>query len=138
MLMRRAFLTLIATAGALLGAPAGATQQRELEQLARYEQFAGTPVEEMPFWRMQGYENLGKDAVLVWTSVKDAWLIRVFEPCIDLPWANSIGLTSNMHRVSAKFDFVLAKQSRCMIKSIQPVDYRGYREARKRERDSKS
>jgi hypothetical protein len=122
---------------AAIAAPAGATQQRELEQLARYERFAGAPVEEMPFWRLQGYENLGKDAVLVWTSVKNAWLIRVYEPCIDLPWANSLGLTSNMHRVSAKFDFVLVRQSRCMIKSIQPVDYKAYRAARKEEGESK-
>lgn len=125
-------ITTILLATAVLTSSA-ATASRESEQLARYEQFAKPPVQDMPFWRMDGYESLGRDAVMVWTSVKDAWLIRVYEPCSDLEWANSIGLTSNMHRVSTKFDFVLARKSRCMIKSIQPVDYRAYREAKKQE-----
>jgi len=125
-------ITTILLATAVLTSSA-ATASRESEQLARYEQFAKPPVQDMTFWRMDGYESLGRDAVMEWTSVKDAWLIRVYEPCSDLEWANSIGLTSNMHRVSTKFDFVLARKSRCMIKSIQPVDYRAYREAKKQE-----
>jgi hypothetical protein len=124
--------TLLAVA-LFASAAAGASTDREAEQLARYEQFAKPPVQDMPFWRMDGYESLGRDTVMVWTSVKDAWLIRVYEPCSDLPWANSIGLTSNMHRVSTKFDFVLARKSRCMIKSIQPVDYRAYQAAKRQE-----
>lgn len=113
----------------------GATSAYENAQLARYEKFAGAPVEEMRFWRMQGFESLGKEAVLVWTGVTEAWLVRVYEPCVDLPWAKSIGLTSSMHKVSAKFDYVLAKDNRCKIKSIQPVDYKAYRAERAQERN---
>jgi len=131
--IKSAITATLLAAALLFGSAASATADREAEQLARYEQFAKPPVQDMPFWRMDGYESLGRDAVMVWTSVKDAWLIRVYEPCSDLQWANSIGLTSNMHRVSTKFDFVLARKSRCMIKSIQPVDYRAYRDAKKQE-----
>lgn len=121
---------LFAVAALTLSAAAGATTANENAQLARYEKFAGAPVAEMPFWHMQGFESLGKDAILVWTGVNQTWLVRVYEPCVDLPWAKSIGLTSSMRKVSAKFDYVLARDDRCKIKTIQPVDYKAYRAER--------
>lgn len=129
-IMRNARI-LVANLALAFATVVGATSEYQSAQLARYEKFAGEPVEEMPFWRMQGFESLGKDAVLVWTGVSNAWLVRVFEPCVDLPWANSIGLTSSMHKVSVQFDFVLAKNDRCKIKSIQAIDYKAYRREHK-------
>ena len=106
---------------------ATAATDHEKEQLARYERYAAQPQDEMPFWRLTRYESLGDEAVLVWTGVQDAWLIKVRPPCVELPWANAIALTSNAHRVSAKFDHVLAGRDRCMIATIQKVDYKAYR-----------
>jgi hypothetical protein len=121
--------------GAALAAalPAHAITDREKEQLARYERYAGTAVDDMPFWRLHRYESLGDEAVVVWTGVNTAWLIRVRPPCTELPWAKAIGLTSNTHRVSAKFDHVLAGRDRCMIASIQPIDYKQLRADQKAE-----
>ena len=123
-MIRTTIAALFLVAAAL---PATAATDHEKEQLARYERFAGPPLDDMPFWRLTRYESLGDEAVLVWTSVKDAWLIKVQPPCVDLPWANAIALTSNTHRVSVKFDHVLAGRDRCMIASIQRVDYKAYR-----------
>lgn len=124
---------LAAAALAVAALPAQAITDREKEQLARYERFAGAPVEDMPFWRLLRYESLGDEAVVVWTGVTDAWLIKVRPPCVELPWAKAIALTSNTHRVSVKFDHVIAGRDRCMIASIQPIDYKAYRADQKAE-----
>lgn len=117
--------------------PAQALTDREAERLAEYQHFAGEPVETMQFWRMQSYESLGTEAVVVWTAVNTAWLIKVLPPCTDLPWAKAIGLSSNMHKVNAKFDHVIAGKDHCNIASIQPIDYKALREARKAEKGDK-
>ena len=117
--------------------PAQALTDKETERLAEYQRFAGEPVGEMPFWRLQSYEAFGTEAVVVWTAVNTAWLIKVLPPCTDLPWAKTVGLSSNSHRVSAKFDHVIAGKDRCTIASIQPVDYKALRAARKSESTQK-
>lgn len=125
-------------AAALLALTAVATAQAmtdsERERLAEYERFAGEPVKDMPFWRLQSYEALGNEALVVWTGVNKAWLIKVLPPCTDLPWAKAVGLSSTNHRVSAKFDHVIAGKDRCNIASIQPVDDKAVRAARKEKR----
>lgn len=116
-------------------APAQAMTDSERERLAEYERFAGEPVKDMPFWRLQSYEALGNEALVVWTGVNKAWLIKVLPPCTDLPWAKAVGLSSTNHRVSAKFDHVVAGKDRCNIASIQPVDDKAVRAARKEKRE---
>lgn len=111
--------------------PVQAMTDSERERLAEFERFAGEPVGDMPFWRLQSYESLGTEAVVVWTAVNKAWLIKVLPPCTDLPWAKAVGLSSTNHRVSAKFDHVVAGKDRCNIASIQAVDYKALREARR-------
>lgn len=125
--------------GGLLAAAGAATAatERENAQHERYSRYAGAPVEDMPFWSMRGFETLGDYSVLVWTEGNKAWMIDVLPPCSDLAFANSIGLTSTLHKVSAKFDYVLAKRDRCKIKSIQPVDYKAYQAAMRAEREAK-
>lgn len=124
-----------ATALAALAAtlPVQAMTDSERERLAEYQQFAGAPVEDMPFRRLQKYESLGNEALVVWTGVNKAWLIKVLPPCTDLPWAKAVGLSSTNHRVSAKFDHVVAGKDHCNIASIQPVDEKAMRAARKGE-----
>jgi len=130
----------LSAAGLLLAlavaVPAQAMTDSERERLAEFERFAGEPVSDMPFWRLQSYESLGTEAVVVWTAVNKAWLIKVLPPCTDLPWAKAVGLSSTNHRVSAKFDHVVAGQDRCNIASIQAVDYKALREARRAGKDA--
>ena len=119
---------------AMLSPCAMASAEREREQLATYERLAGPELKEMPFWRMESFETLDDDAVLVFTSINDAWLVKVLPPCTELRFANTIGLTSNMHRVTQKFDHVIAGGNRCDIRSIQRVDYKTYRAELKQKR----
>ena len=123
--------TCMAVAALAATLPAQATTDREKEQLALYQRYAGAQIDDMPFWRLLRYESLGDEAVVVWTGVNDAWLITVRPPCNELPWAKAIGLTSTLHRVSAKFDHVVVGRDRCMIASIQPIDYKALRAEQK-------
>jgi hypothetical protein len=133
MSISRSFLAALLALAAF--APAQAMTDTERERLAEYERFAGDPVKDMPFWRLQSYEALGNEAVVVWTGVNKAWLIKVLPPCTDLPWAKAVGLSSTNHRVSAKFDHVVAGRDHCNIASIQPVDDKAVRAARKEKRE---
>jgi hypothetical protein len=133
MSISRSFLAAMLALAAFV--PAQAMTDTERERLAEYERFAGDPVKDMPFWRLQSYEALGNEAVVVWTGVNKAWLIKVLPPCTDLPWAKAVGLSSTNHRVSAKFDHVVAGRDHCNIASIQPIDDKAVRAARKEKRE---
>ncbi|MBL8298168.1 MAG: hypothetical protein JNN30_07475 [Rhodanobacteraceae bacterium] len=136
--MSRSLFLAVATAAVLAvatAAPVQAMTDSERERLAEYERFAGEPVKDMPFWRLQSYESLGNEALVVWTGVNKAWLIKVLPPCTDLPWAKAVGLSSSNHRVSAKFDHVVAGGDHCQIATIQPVDEKSLRAARREKRE---
>ncbi|MBN8885828.1 MAG: hypothetical protein J0I77_08920 [Rudaea sp.] len=114
-------LALAALATTHVQAQTRETQQRNLD---RYLQFAGAPVDEFPFWSLYQWELVGSDKVVVWSTVKNAYLLSVAQPCTKLQWAKAIGVTSNQrHVVSRAFDFVTASGESCKIEQIRPIDY---------------
>ncbi|AND69944.1 hypothetical protein ATSB10_24900 [Dyella thiooxydans] len=128
-----AWLALPMTLGAcasLSGRPSD--QQRR----ADYEAAAGPAQNSFLFYNsLWSWEPLGTDRVVVYARPKQAWLLDV-PGCIDLPFTNTIGLTSNLHRVSVGFDKVLTGRGGfgidrvqagrsgipCTITRIRPVD----------------
>jgi hypothetical protein len=113
-------------AAALLASCSGIPlKQREAAERSRFEAYAGKPVDQFTWLTSyEGWEPISPDQVVVWTDINDAYLITVFHPCTDLMFARRIGLTSFARTVSAHFDFVRADGWKCMISTIQPVDYR--------------
>jgi hypothetical protein len=111
--------------------------RRQDAERARYESYAGPPVEQITWLgRYDGWTSLGKDELVLWTTPFDAYLIKVVPPCTDLPWAERIGITSTASTVSSRFDFVEVHRAgergpgsrwRCPIAEIRPVDYRRMR-----------
>ncbi|MGH8299265.1 MAG: DUF6491 family protein [Steroidobacteraceae bacterium] len=100
-------------------------KQREAAERSRFEAYAGKPVDH--FTRLtdyEGWEPISPDQVVVWTDINDAYLITVFHPCTDLMFARRMGLTGFARSVYAHFDSVRADGWKCMINTIQPVDYR--------------
>lgn len=111
-------LTLVASAGA----DTRETQQKNLE---RFEKYTGAPIDQFQFWTLYKWQLVGPTKVVVWSTINDAFLVTVEEPCPDLEWANTISLTSKQsHFVSRKFDFVKFGRGQCQIKEIQPIDYK--------------
>ena len=115
-------------------------KQRDAAERARFEAYAGKPVDHFTWLtRYEGWEPISPDQLVVWTDINRAYLITVFHPCTDLMFARRIGLTSTADTVYAHFDSVRAEGWRCTIRTIQPVDYlrmqhdlRRQREAQKR------
>ncbi|HVS77028.1 MAG TPA: DUF6491 family protein [Steroidobacteraceae bacterium] len=112
-------------AAALLAACSGIPlKERDAAERARFEAYAGKPIDHFTWLtRYEGWEPISNDQLVVWTDINRAYLITVFHPCTDLMFARRIGLTSTANSVYAHFDFVHAEGWRCMIKTIQPVDY---------------
>jgi len=109
---------------AVAGCSSVPSAQSQVQRQAAYAAAAGAPVKSfrifMPLW---SWEPLGTDQVAVYTKPKEAWLLDV-PGCTELPYANVIGLTSNLNQVSIHFDKVITgrNQLTCAIQQIRPVD----------------
>jgi Family of unknown function (DUF6491) len=112
-------------AAALLAACSGIPlEQRDAAERARYEAYAGKPVDHFTWLtNYQGWEPISPDQLVVWTDLNTAYLITVFHPCIDLMFAHRIGLRPTADTIYAHFDSVHVEGWKCMINTIQPVDY---------------
>jgi hypothetical protein len=127
------------TAAALLSACAStphagaAAPQKTKWELARerYLAYAGPPIDHFTwFGRFDGWEALGRNELVVFTTPTEAYYIKVWPSC-DLRWANTIGISSTTSSVFAHFDAVLvhspAGLPRCPIDEIRRIDYRRMR-----------
>ena len=112
-------------AAALLASCSGIPlKQREAAERARFEAYAGKPVDHFTWLtHYEGWEPISPNQLVVWTNINQAYLITVFHPCTDLMFARRIGLTSTADTVYAHFDHVRAEGWTCIIDTIQPVDY---------------
>jgi hypothetical protein len=113
-----------AAAVALAGCSSVPYAQRLTQRQAAYAAAAGKPVGSFRFFApLWSWEELGPDEVAVYTKPKEAWLLDV-PGCTELPFANAIGLTSNLGQVSINFDKVLTGRNNlpCTITRIRPVD----------------
>jgi Family of unknown function (DUF6491) len=98
--------------------------QRQAQRQAAYAAAAGAPVNSFRFFTpLWSWEPLGSDQVVIYTRPKEAWLLDV-PGCTELPFANAIGLTSNLNQVSIHFDKVVTGRNQlpCAIQKIRPVD----------------
>jgi hypothetical protein len=118
----------------LIGCSSNAKRETSDQQLATYMQYAGPPVDRFTYLgHIDGWTPIDNHHLLIRTGVRDAYLVTVAEPCIDLPFAMTIGLTSTSHTVYRGFDSVLVGRERCTITEIRPIDYRKMREGMKKE-----
>lgn len=107
------------------------------EKLALYEANAGAPVDSFNFFgTINGWTSLGDSAIAVWTKPSEAYLLKLYGPCRDLPFTQVISVTSTMNRVSARFDKVMARSTGsidipCRIEEIRPLDVKTIRQAEK-------
>jgi Family of unknown function (DUF6491) len=127
------------SATALLAACSGIPlKQRQDEQRARYEAYAGPPIEQFTYLgRYDSWQPIGTNQVVVWTTPFQAYLIKVAPPCDNLQFVNRIGLTSTSNTVSARFDFVkVGRQWRCPIQEIRQVDYQRMRQDIRKEAEA--
>ena len=119
------FVAIAALPAAFAQADTRATEQNNL---ARFEQFAGAPVESFDMVSLYQWQSLGPNRLAVWSAVNKVWLLKVSQPCIRLEDTNAIKITSQMtHKVTARFDYVDFAAQHCQIQEIRPVDYTAMR-----------
>lgn len=100
-------------------------EQREAAERARFEAYAGKPVDHFTWLTdYNGWEPISPNQLVLWTDINEAYLITVFQPCTDLMFARRIGLHPTADTVYAHFDSVHVEHWNCVINTIQPVDYR--------------
>ncbi len=109
-------------AGCASGIPLHQSQQEERDRFAAY---SGEPIDRFTWLgRYDGWQPLGRDQLVVFTGVSDAYLLKVGPPCDNLQFATRIGLTSTGGAVYSRFDSVTTGRWRCPIEEIRRVDYR--------------
>ena len=107
----------------LAAVPAVAQQtSSERADLARYQKYAGTPVDSVRYFQINGFQYLAPDKVAIWFGVNKLYLLTVQTPCNNLGFANGIGLTAKNNMLYKNFDFVTFDHQRCKITKIEPVN----------------
>lgn len=131
--MKKRALILPLTLLALGACSSMGKREKDEVTLARYLDNAGEPIDHFSYLgRFDGWRALGRDKIVVWTGINDAYLLTVQTPCTELPFANSIGLTTTTGTVSRGFDSVkFGANQQCRINEIRPVDYKKVREIEK-------
>ena len=118
------YAIVVAAAFAMFASSAFA-QMRDAQKksLAKYLDGAEAPVDKFIFYKLQKWELVGDNRVVVWVRVNEAYLLTVENPCVELPWTNSIALTSSARQVRVRFDYVIVEKGRrCQITEIQPLN----------------
>ena len=107
----------------------------ERADLARYQKYAGAPVDNVRYFRINGFQYLAPDKVAIWFGVNKLYLLTVQTPCNNLGFANGIGLTSKNNVLYKNFDFVTFDHQRCKILRIEPVDELKMKQDRAKEKE---
>ncbi len=99
----------------------------------RYTAYAGPPISSFTWLgRYDGWEPLGKDQLVIFTTPNDAYLLKIWPPCDMRFVINGIELTSTASTVTTHLDSVIARAPgigrwRCPIQEIRKVDYQRMR-----------
>ena len=91
-------LCAFATAGS--GAPAG--QAPSEPPAADFARIDSVPAGR----RLHGFDVVSDDTLIVWTTPRKPYLVRLFRPSRELRFASTIGVTSFGNRIHARFDAV--------------------------------
>jgi hypothetical protein len=122
---------------AAAAAPAIAQQtDSERADLARYQKYAEAPVDNVKYFQINGFQYLAPDKVAIWFGVNKLYLLTVQTPCINLAFANGIGLTAKNNTLYKDFDFITFDHQRCKITKITPVNELKMKQDRAKEKQA--
>lgn len=98
------------------------------EELARYSKYAMEPVDHFDMFDIWQWQVVGPQKLLIWSTIKDLYIVTVDKGCNRLEWARGISVTQHMQwKVTTTFDFVDFGNQHCKIVQIQPIDYKTMR-----------
>ena len=112
----------------------GLARRDELD--LQYVDYAGDPVEQIRVMRrVDGWTPVSRNQLVIWTGHNEAWLIKVWDGCINLSFANAIRVTQTGYTIN-RFEKVLVENETCPILEMRPVDVARMKADRKAARDS--
>ncbi len=100
-----------------------------------YSKYVVRTVGMFAFSSLYDWDSNDPGHAVVWTTPFEAYRLTLLGPCFELQHAPIIALTSNGGTVTAGFDSVLVRGDRCTIQSIEKLDGKAIRAARKQKRD---
>lgn len=119
----KTLLALLTTAALAAGCAAGSTISRSEQLLGKYEPYIGEPVSHFTAFRIDSWQSVDRDRIILWSGINDAWMVTVSGYCPDLMFTDRIRVTSTGNQVST-FDKIIVGRDTCLIDTIQPIDVR--------------
>ncbi len=93
---------------------------------ALYLKHAGQPIPDFTSFGLDGWVTAGRDRLVVTDGPGKAYLIQVQQPCTNLKFASTIGVTSTGRTIS-RLEHVRVGRERCQIAEIRVVDLKALR-----------
>jgi len=87
----------------------------------RYHKYALAPVDSFTAFQFDSWTSLSRTEVVIWPRFDEAYLVKVWDTCFDLPFAQRIGISRTGASVT-KFDKLVVGRERCPISEIRPID----------------
>ena len=115
---------------------AGGLRRNADDDAVAYLDYAGKPVRGFTSFRLQSWQPLSRDRLVLWTGVNEAYLVTVWRSCPDLQFAHSIHVSSTGSQITT-FDHVNVGRDRCQISEIRPIDVRRMKADRAADRASR-
>ena len=116
------YSSLIALAALLVaGCTSGPPRAQTNATLERYVGYIGEPIDRFTAWRLDSWESISRDQLVLRAGVNEAYLVTVWDTCPDLNFANRIRVVSWGSTIS-RFDKVRVGRDTCPIREIRPID----------------
>lgn len=105
------------------GCAAGTSVSRGEQAMDKYEPYLGEPVRSFTAFRIDSWQSVDRDRLILWTGINNAWLITISGSCPDLMFTDRIRVSSTGSQVST-FDKVIVRGDTCLIDKIEPINVR--------------
>jgi hypothetical protein len=125
----KTMLALALVAVVASGCASGLSRSSGDRVLERYEPYIGEPIRGFTAFRMQSWQPVSRNQLILWTSINDAYLLTITNNCPDLMFTDTVRVTSTASQIST-LDQVRVRGDRCPIQKIQPIDIRRWRKDR--------
>jgi hypothetical protein len=119
----KTLMTLVLASLVVAGCAGGSAISRSEQALEKYEPYIGEQIRSFTAFRIDSWQSVDRDRLILWTGINDAWLITISGSCPDLLFTDRIRVTSTGSQIST-FDKVIVRSDTCLIDTIQPINIR--------------
>jgi hypothetical protein len=116
-------LVMLVLTALLVAGCASGLRRNAGEEAVAYLDYAGEPVRGFTSFRLQSWQPLSRNRLVLWAGVNEAYLVTIWDGCPDLQFANAIHVNSTGSQITT-FDRVDVGRDRCPISEIRPIDIR--------------